>query len=175
MQQVPTDPAPIARMDTISTYFNAERAESLLFIAVGALALAASAWCLLMLRKPYFNGMALSLAVVAVLQLIVGVTVYQRSPQDTARVQQMVQSAPERIQSEEVPRMRVVMRNFKIYLGVELALLVLSLIVLQFAAPGGFVRGAAMGLALQAVFTAVLDVVATRRGDAYLHWLLSQA
>ena len=161
-------------MDTISTYFNAERAESLLFIAVGAIALAASVWCLLVLRKPFFNGMALTLAVVAALQLIVGVMVYQRSPQDTARVQQMVQSAPQRIQSEEVPRMRVVMRNFKIYLGVEVALLILSLIVLLFASPGGFLRGAAVGLALQAVFTAVLDLIATRRGDAYLNWLLSQ-
>lgn len=161
-------------MDTISTYFNAERAESLLFIAVGAIALAVSAWCLLVLRKPFFNGMAVTLAVVAALQLIVGVTVYQRSPQDTARVQQMVQSAPERIRSEEVPRMRVVMRNFKIYLGVELALLILSLVVILLASPGGFLRGAAMGLALQAVFTAALDLVATRRGDAYLSWLLLQ-
>ena len=161
-------------MDTISTYFNAERAESLLFIAVGAIALALSAWCLLVLRKPLFNGMALTLSVVAALQLVVGVTVYQRSPQDTARVQQMVQSAPQRIQSEEVPRMRVVMRNFKIYLGVEVALLILSLVVILLASPGGFLRGAAMGLALQAVFTAVLDLVATRRGDAYLSWLLSQ-
>lgn len=161
-------------MDTISTYFNAERAESMLFIAVGVIALAVSAWCLLVLRKPFFNGMAVTLAVVAALQLIVGVTVYQRSAQDTARVQQMVQSAPERIRSEEVPRMRVVMRNFKIYLGVELALLILSLVVILLASPGGFLRGAAMGLALQAVFTAVLDLVATRRGDAYLSWLILQ-
>jgi len=161
-------------MDTISTYFNAERAESLVFIAVGAIALAWSAWCLLVMRKPFFNGMAITLSLVAALQLIVGITVYQRSPQDTARVQQMVQSAPERIQSEEVPRMRVVMRNFKIYLGVEVALLIMSLVVLLFAAPGDLLRGAAVGLALQAVFTAMLDLVATRRGDAYLTWLLLQ-
>ena len=161
-------------MDTISTYFNAERAESLLFIAVGAIALSVSAWCLLVLRKPFFNGMAITLSVVAALQLIVGITVYQRSPQDAARVQQLVQSAPERIQSEEVPRMRVVMRNFKIYLGVEVVVLILSLVVIWVAAPGGLLRGAAMGLAVQSVFTAVLDVVATRRGDAYLSWLLLQ-
>lgn len=161
-------------MDTISTYFNAERAESLLFIAVGAIALAVSAWCLLVLRKPIFNGMAITLSVVAVLQLIVGFTVYQRSPQDTLRVQEMVRSAPERIQSEEVPRMRVVMHNFKIYLGVELALLILSLLVIWLASPGGVLLGAAMGLAVQSVFTAVLDVVATQRGNAYLTWLLLQ-
>ena len=162
-------------MDTVSTYFDAERAESLLFIAVGAIALAASAWCLIVLRKPFFNGMAITLSVVAVLQTIVGVTIHQRSPQDVARVQQMVRAAPDRLQTEEVPRMRGVMRNFKIYLAVEVALLILSLIVLVVAAPGGFLRGAAMGLALQAAFTAALDLAATRRGDAYLTWLLSQA
>jgi hypothetical protein len=48
------------------------------------------------------------------------------------------------------------------------------LIIILIASPGGFLRGAAVGLALQAVLTAVLDLVATRRGDAYLTWLLSQ-
>ena len=153
-------------MDTVSNYFSAERTESLVFITVGLLALLASAACVIVLRKPLFNGMALTLTVVAVLQLIVGITIYQRSPQDTARVQQMLQSAPKRIQSEEVPRMQVVMRNFRIYLGVEVVLLILALLVIPFAAPGGFLRGAAIGLALQAVFTAVLDLVATRRGEA---------
>jgi hypothetical protein len=161
-------------MDTITTYFNAERAESMLFIAVGAIALAFSAYCLIVLRKPFFSGMAATLAVVAVLQTVVGVTIYQRSPQDMARVQQMLQSAPDQVKTEEVPRMRVVMRNFRIYLGVELALLLLSLLVLAFAAQGGWLRGAAVGLALQALFTAVLDLAATRRGDAYLGWLLAQ-
>jgi hypothetical protein len=161
-------------MDIVTTYFDAERGESMLFIAVGAVALAVSAWCLIVLRKPFFIGMAATLAVVAVLQAVVGVTIYQRSPKDTARVQQMLQSAPDQVKAEEVPRMRVVMRNFRIYLGVELALLILSLSVLAFAAQGGWLRGAAVGLALQALFTAVLDLAATRRGDAYLTWLLSQ-
>ena len=161
-------------METISTYFSAERAESILFIAVGVLALAASAYFLLVLRKPFFNGAAITLSVVAALQMIVGVAIYQRSPVDTARVQQMVQSAPQKIKSEEIPRMQTVIRNFKIYLGVEVGLLILSIGVLLLSSPGTLIRGAATGLAIQAVFTAVLDLAATRRGDAYLTWLLSQ-
>ena len=161
-------------METIATYFSAERDESMLFMAVGALALAASAYFLLVLRKPFFNGMAFTLSVVAALQIIVGITIYQRSPLDTARVQQMVQSAPRQIKSEEVPRMQKVILNFKIYLGVELSLLVLSIVVLLLSLPETIIRGAAMGLAIQAVFTAVLDLAAMRRGDAYLTWLLSQ-
>jgi hypothetical protein len=62
-------------METISTYFSAERAESLLFMAVSAIALAASAYFVVVLRKPFFNGMAVTLSVVAVLQMIVGVTI----------------------------------------------------------------------------------------------------
>jgi hypothetical protein len=161
-------------METIAAYFSAERDESMLFMAVGALALAASAYFLLVLRKPFFNGMAITLSVVAALQIIVGITIYQRSPLDTARVQQMVQSAPQKIKSEEVPRMLKVILNFKIYLGVELSLLVLSIVVLLVSSPGTIIRGVAMGLAIQAVFTAVLDLAAMRRGDAYLTWLLSQ-
>jgi hypothetical protein len=70
--------------------------------------------------------------------------------------------------------MQKVILNFKIYLGVELSLLVLSIVVLLLTSPGAILRGAAMGLAIQAVFTAVLDMAAMRRGDAYLTWLLSQ-
>ena len=112
--------------------------------------------------------MAISLATIAALQLIVGVTIYQRSPQDTARVQQMIQLEPDRLQSQEVPRMRVVMHNFKIYLGVELTLLILSLFAMTLVTPGSLAQGLALGMALQAAFTAVLDLIATLRGGAYL-------
>ena len=155
-------------METISTYFNAERAESVVFIVAALLALAASVWCLLVLKQSFYFGMAISLATIAALQLIVGVTIYQRSPQDTARVQQMIQLEPDRLQSQEVPRMRVVMHNFKIYLGVELTLLILSLFAMTLVTPGSLAQGLALGMALQAAFTAVLDLIATLRGGAYL-------
>ena len=161
-------------METISTYFNAERAESVVFIVAALLALAASVWCLLVLKQSFYFGMAISLATIAALQLIVGVTIYQRSPLDTARVQQMIQLEPDRLQTQEVPRMRVVMHNFKIYLGVELTLLILSLFAMTLVTPGSLAQGLALGMALQAAFTAVLDLIATLRGGAYLSWLLLQ-
>ena len=161
-------------METISTYFNAERAESVVFIVAALLALAASVWCLLVLKQSFYFGMAISLATIAALQLIVGVTIYQRSPQDTARVQQMIQLEPDRLQSQVLPRMRVVMHNFKIYLGVELTLLILSLFAMTLVTPGSLAQGLALGMALQAAFTAVLDLIATLRGGAYLSWLLLQ-
>ena len=162
-------------MEIVSTYFGAERAESIVFIVAALFALAGSAWCLLVLKQPFFTGMAISLSIIAVLQLIVGVTIYQRSPHDTARVHHMILSEPDRLQSEEVVRMQKVMRDFKIYLGVELVLLILSLLVLIMMNPGSLISGAALGLAVQAGFTAVLDLIAMLRGGAYLNWLLLQS
>ena len=160
-------------METIAQYFRAERAESVLFILVGALGLLLSWWFVVSLKRPFFTGMAISITAVALLQLIVGTTVFVRSPQDTARVTGLVQSDRPRLQSEEVPRMRVVMRNFKIYLGAEVGLLVLGLVVLAIGSAGSIWSGAAAGLAGQALFTMVLDLTAMRRGGKYLEWLLS--
>ena len=41
--------------------------------------------------------------------------------------------------------------------------------------PGSLAQGLALGMALQAAFTAVLDLIATLRGGAYLSWLLLQS
>jgi hypothetical protein len=163
-------------MDVVTQYFNAERAESVFFIAVGLTAITAAAICFFIIKKPFSNGLASTLAVIAVLQLVVGITIHQRSPKDAQRVHLMIASAPDRIASEEVPRMQIVMRNFKVYLAVEVVLFLISLLVLVlvWAVPGGFWWGAAIGLALQSSLTAVLDVIATQRGAAYLDWLLLQ-
>lgn len=140
-------------MDTVTTYFNAERGESLLFIAVGVITLALAAWCVLVLRKPFFTGVAVTLALVAMPQLVVGVTVYLRTSGDVARVQQMVQEAPARLTTEEVPRMQRGMRNFKLYLVVEVLLLIASLVVLALVTQSPMWRGAATGLVADSALT----------------------
>lgn len=160
-------------IETINSYFNAERVESIFFIVVSIFALATSAYFAIILRKPFFNGIAISLTVVAALQMVVGLTIYYRSPEDAIRVRQMARSAPIRIRIEEIPRMQIVNRNFKIYLIGELTLLTLSVIVAMLSTPGGLIRGAAMGLAIQAFLTATLDMTAAHRGHNYLNWLLS--
>jgi len=70
--------------------------------------------------------------------------------------------------------MQIVMRKFKIFLGVELSLLILSIIVVMGTASGTLMRGVAIGLAIQAVFTIVLDLAAMQRGNVYVTWLLTQ-
>jgi hypothetical protein len=87
-------------MNPITNYFNAERAESLLFIALGLVALGLAWWAWRVKRTPFWRGAAWPLALVAAIQLVVGGTVWQRSPQDMARAQQSVAQDKPRIASE---------------------------------------------------------------------------
>jgi hypothetical protein len=158
-------------MDPVSSYFDAERAESLFFIGVGALALAACAWVVVARRPAFFKGMALSLAIVALIQLAVGITVFVRSPQDDARVHAALQADRAHIAAVEVPRMQAVVRNFVLYRWIELTLLLVGAVLVARARRGSAVRGAGLGLALQAALMLALDLVAERRAATYLEFL----
>lgn len=160
-------------MDFVNDYFNAERAESLLFIAVGLLAIGVSVAALATRRAPeaFYRGLAVPLVAVALIQLVVGTTVWLRSPQDAARVQAALRTDRAHIAQVERPRMEVVMRNFVVYRGIEIVLLLAGLAMLAFGARGGAWHGAGLGLALQAGLMLALDYFAEARGEQYLRLL----
>ena len=99
-------------MEFVNKYFWAERMESLLFMIVGGLAviLACKGW--LGEYNELFRGMAWPFLLVGLIQLIVGASVYFRSPRDARRVNRMLENDPAQIRKEEIPRMEQVMRNF---------------------------------------------------------------
>jgi phosphate/sulfate permease len=158
-------------MNPIEKYFNAEKSESLLFVLVGIAAIGAALYFILKLKQPFYNGMAYPLIAVALIQIIVGTLVYFRSPKDIERVNQIVQNDKPKIQSEEIPRMEVVMKNFVIYRWIEI-LLILTGLVLAFMFPTQtFWKGVGIGLAIQASFMLLLDYFAESRGAVYLAYL----
>lgn len=154
-------------MDFIQKYFAAERAESFVFLGIGLAALAAAAWFFFAKNDALLRGAAWPLALVALIQITVGYAVMVRSPKDSERVQHIVRHEPLRLQSEEIPRMEAVMRNFAIYRWTEIALLAVG-IALFFAAGTGFWRGVGIGLAAQAALMLLADGFAEARGHAYL-------
>lgn len=158
-------------MDAVNSYFDAERAESLLFVLVGALALLTSAYFLIVRRQPFFRGLALPLIAVALIQLAVGATVFVRSPRDAARVNAALQSDRAHIAAVELPRMKAVIRNFVLYRWIEIVLLLAGVVTLLAAAKGTLVRGAGLGLALQSALMLALDLFAERRAQVYLEML----
>jgi hypothetical protein len=158
-------------MEQISKYFNAEKYESVLFVLVGVFAIIFAAYFLVKVKLPFYSGMAYPLIAVAIIQIVVGTSVYFRSPKDILRVNNIVEHEKSKIYAEEIPRMEVVMKNFVIYRWIEILLLLLGIIMFFYFEPNTLWEGVGLGLAIQASFMLLLDFFAESRGKTYLEFL----
>ncbi len=157
-------------MDAVTKYFNAEKYESVVFILVGLTAIILAGYFLAIIKKPFHTGMAYPLMAIAFIQIVVGSTVYIRSPKDIERVNGMINGNKMEITLLEIPRMNNVMRNFEIYKYIEIALIITGIFLFTFI-ENDFIRGIGLGLIVQSVFMLILDFIAAARGEEYLQFL----
>ena len=155
-----------AMQGALVRYFAAEKQESVLFVAAGAVALLAAA---LLLRGggPY-RAMAWPLAAVAVIQLVVGGSVFLRTDRQVAALEARLSTDPAGFRAEETARMDRVMAGFRLYKALEIALMATG-VALALAFPrrdGPYAVG--IGLLSQAALMLVLDLFAEKRGRDYL-------
>lgn len=159
------------RLPFIDSYFGAEKQESLLFIAVGLAAIALAV--VLLRRRSRLRGMAIPLIAVALIQLVVGGTVYLRSDAQIAQLQQQAREAPAEFKRDEAARMRVVIANFELYRRIEISLLALGMAIVVLLRNREFWFAFGLGLVLQAGFMLALDHFAEARTHAYFKALLA--
>lgn len=157
--------------DPAALYFGAERTEALLFIVIALVALEVAYTCWRRSGSHAAKGGAMALVLVAATQLVVGTTLFVRSPQDLVRVKRAVEVHKPHIQLHELPRMQQVMSNFRIYRWIEIVLLLLGLTAALWARQGSWLRGVGTGIVPQAAVMLILDALAERRGQVYLDWL----
>lgn len=153
----------------ITNYLTAEQQESLLFILVGVLAIGVAVW--LWMNGHRLKSMAFPLVAIAVIQLVVGGTVYLRTDSQVAALTAQLNSAPAQLKSDELKRMDVVMKNFALYKGIEMVLLTAGLLLVAFAQKSDLATGFGAGLLLQSAFMLCLDMFAEARGKEYLQAL----
>jgi hypothetical protein len=150
----------------MSSYFSAEKQESLIFMAVGLLAIGLSAW--LCMNGHRLKSMAWPLVAIALLQVAVGASVYLRTDTQLSTLSAQLVSNPAALQAEETTRMQTVMNKFSIYKAVEMLLLILGVGMIAFLQRHDVAAGIGVGLVLQAAFTLTLDIFAEARGADYL-------
>jgi hypothetical protein len=158
-------------MNSILKYFNGEKAESYIFILIGVFALAMALYFIFGLKTSFWKGVAIPFIIVASLEFIVGYTIVTRSPKDIERVENFYKSAPQKINTFEIPRMEKVMSNFMIFRYVEIALIILGIALMYSSMNDTFWRGIGLGLFIQASIVLSLDFFAERRGHIYLEYL----
>ena len=158
-------------MNSVLTYFNGEKWESYLFLLLGVLSILMSIYLLFVLKTSFWKGVAIPFILVGILELVVGYTIVRRSPVDILRVEKMINDEPQKIASEEIPRMEKVMSNFKVFRIAEIILIGIGILLMYHTLNDTFSRGLGLGLFFQASTVLSLDFFAERRGHMYLEFL----
>ncbi len=154
----------------ITSYFLAEKYESVIFVSIGALALATSAWLWLSSANfaATFKAMSYPLVAVGLIQIVVGGSVLLRSDIQIATFTKQVVSAPETYKADEMRRMETVNKNFTLYKWVEIALLLCGIIITFAVSRNSAWYAAAIGLILQSSLMLVADLFAEHRAYHYV-------
>ena len=153
-------------INNMSSYFVAEKQESVIFIVVGLLAIGLSVW--LWMNGHRLKSMAYPLVVIALMQMVVGGLVYLRTDSQLSTLSAQMQVNPAAFKAEESTRMETVLNNFSIYKAVEMLLLIVGVGMIAFLQRYDMAAGIGVGLVLQAAFTLALDIFAEARGADYL-------
>lgn len=153
-------------MNDMSSYFVAEKQESVIFVVVGLLAIGLSIW--LWMNGHRLKSMAYPLVIIALMQIVVGGTVYLRTDTQVSTLSAQFQTNPAALKAEESTRMQTVMKNFSIYKTIEMLLLIVGVGMIAFLQRYDVAAGIGVGLVLQAAFTLTLDIFAEARGADYL-------
>lgn len=158
-------------MNPIVKYFTGEKLESLLFLGMGIIGVAIAMYLYFALKTSFYKGIAIPFLLVAILEIIVGVTIVNRSPKDVIRVENYLTNNIGMIQTTEIPRMEKVMHNFVIFRYVEIILIIFGIMLMYGFRQKLLWNGIGLGLFIQSSIVLILDFFAERRGEIYLAYL----
>jgi hypothetical protein len=121
----------------------------------------------------YFNGEAITLTLIALVEMAIGVGLYLRTGPQLQRLEAQLRVDEAAFHSAESARMARVQRNFVIIEYAELAIILTAALVAVFMKQRTGAVGVALGLLVHAAVLLTFDVLAERRGADYLAMVVS--
>jgi hypothetical protein len=154
----------------IEKYFTGEKQESLLFLFIGIAGIIAAIVFFFFLKTSFYKGAAIPLVLIGLLLGVIGYTIYKRSDGDRQRNVYAYDMNPSELKEKELPRMKIVMKNFIIYRYVEIFLFLVGAglyicFIKDFT--NDFWRGFGLALAVMAFLALAADFFAEKRGKFY--------
>ena len=154
----------------IEKYFLAEKNESMLFMAIGILAIVLAVLGWLYFKTAFWKGASIPFLAIALIQLIVGYTVYARSDEQSIEIVYNLDMNPDQISKVELPRMEIVNKNFVIYRWIEIVLALAGMglyVYFRENAEQEFWKGLGFALFIQAILMLGADYFAEQRAHGY--------
>ncbi len=154
-------------MGFIQDYFKPEKYEALLFLLIGIALIAFSVYAIVKFGDSFYKGLAIPFILIALVQMVVGGTVFFRTDKQINQLGTLYQENPKAFADQELARIIPVNKNFVIYRNVELAFIVIGLGLFFFLRGKDFWYGIGVGMFIQGAVMLSLDMFAERRGHVY--------
>jgi hypothetical protein len=155
----------------IEKYFIAEKQQGLFFICIGILAIVVALLGLFLWKTQFWKGASIPLIAIAILQIIIGYTVYAKSDADRVKVVYAIDMNPDDLASKELPRLEQIMKKFITYRYIEIVLLVIGGILIYKGRNEDnqqFIYGIGVALAIQTLIILNADRFAEKRAFNYM-------
>jgi hypothetical protein len=150
-------------------YFAAEKQESIFFITIGIIAFIVSFY--LFKTDSSYKGMMYPLILIAIIQIVVGGTVFFRTDTQVAALKTQLHDDPHTYKAAELSRMGAVTKSFRIYKCIEIILLLLGIILTFVFRDKNLWYSIGIGLIIQSSLMLVLDLFAEKRAYDYLRFV----
>lgn len=143
-------------------------------MVIGIVACSVGGMVMLGAGAPFYTGFAIPLAVIGIIQLMVGATVARRSDLQADELEKLLGESPTEFRELEQPRMTKVMRNFVRYKWAELVCILAGLALILLNPVTTFSKGLGAGLFAQGIVLLVFDYFAEKRGREYAAFVNQQ-
>ena len=155
----------------IDKYFNGERLESLIFIGIGLITLILGLYFLLSLKKSFYSGMAFYDHCADPIGS--GEHDLHKIAKRCRKGEELYAIGDQKDRNRRDTSNDKVMDIFKIYKYVEIALIIISILIILLTQHGSLLKGIGAGLFIQAAIMLAADLFAEERGNKYFQEITS--
>ncbi|MCC7466428.1 MAG: hypothetical protein IT261_09175 [Saprospiraceae bacterium] len=153
--------------NAIQAYFQAEKTGAQVLLSIGIAACSVGGAVMLKAGAPFYTGLSIPLALIGIVQIMVGASVARSSDLQARDMEQLLEESPAEFRQQEGARMEVVLRNFIRLKWAEIAFVVLGLAIILVNDTPNFTKGLGAGLFAQGLVSLIFDYFADKRGKAY--------
>jgi hypothetical protein len=154
-------------LEVMTTYFQGEKTEALVFILpIGLLSIVFGAWLWSENSGSFLRGIAIPFVLMGLVMSVVGGVVGYRTPSQVEALKAGIESAPEPTLKEERARMDKVNRGWPVYVVIWAVFGVVGL-GLRFGLKNDFAQGLGIALVFFSGVCLLIDGFAERRARVY--------
>lgn len=159
----------------IEQFFLSEKNTGLFLLIAGVIAVLAAIAFLVFVKASLYKGIAIPLIIIGIAQLIMGYAAHSKSDKQRIDNVYAFDMNPDKLKTEELPRMQKMMHSIQLFLYIEMAALAAGIILIlinrQYANDGITSKavwfGAGIGLAFQALVFLSVDLFVQRNARHY--------